>query len=78
MDTRLKRLSEAVLTSTHNLCFRAKLRKNVYLCKPQFYFIREGCTGVYITRTCVYHDVLHTCKKRKARGEYSIIYEHII
>ena len=29
---------EAVLTSTHSLCFRAKIRKNVhvYLCKPQF------------------------------------------
>ena len=28
-----------VLTSTHNLCFRAKLENNVYPCKPQFYFI---------------------------------------
>ena len=27
---------EAVLTSTHNLCFRAKIRKNKYPCKPQF------------------------------------------
>ena len=46
------RLSEAVLTSTHNLCFRAKIRKNVYPCKPQFYYIKVGCKGVYITRTC--------------------------
>ena len=49
--------TEAVLTSTHNLCFRAKIRKNVYPCKPQFYYIKVGCKGVYITLTC-YHDVI--------------------
>ena len=37
---------EAVLTSTHNLCFRAKIRKNVYPCKHQFYYIKVGCKGV--------------------------------
>ena len=38
---------EAVLTSTHNLCFRAKIRKNVhvYSCKPQFYYIKVGVMG---------------------------------
>ena len=41
-------LSEAVLTSTHNLCFRAKIRKNVYSCTPQFHYIKVGCKGVYI------------------------------
>ena len=35
--------NEAVLTSTHNLCFRAKIRKNVYPCKPQFCNIKVGC-----------------------------------
>ena len=43
--------------STHNLCFRAKIRKNVYSCKSQFYYIKVGCKGVYITGTC-YADVL--------------------
>ena len=41
---------------TNNLCFRAK-KKNVYPCKPQFYYIKVGCKGVFITRTC-YPDVL--------------------
>ena len=41
-----------VLTSTHNLCFRAKIRKHVYPCKPQFKYIKVGCKGVYLTRTC--------------------------
>ena len=42
--------------STHNLCFRAKIRKkNVYLCTPQFHYIKVGCKGVFITRTCL-HD----------------------
>ena len=39
-------LTEAVLTSTHNLCLRAKIRKNVYPCKPHFYYIKVGCKGV--------------------------------
>ena len=39
---------EAVLTSTHNLCFGAKIRKNVYPCKPQFHYmyIKVRCKGV--------------------------------
>ena len=41
-----------VLTSTHNLCFG---EKNVYPCKPQFYYIKVGCKGVFVTRTC-FHD----------------------
>ena len=45
-------MSEAVLTSTHNLCFEAKIRKNIYPCKPQFYYIKVGCKGVFVTRTC--------------------------
>ena len=43
--------------STHNLCFRAKIRKHVYPCSPQFHYIKVGCKGVFITRTCL-HDVL--------------------
>ena len=38
--------------STHNLCYGAKIRKNVYPCKPQFYYIKVGCKGVFVTRTC--------------------------
>ena len=45
-----------VLTSTHNLCFGAKIRKKVYPCKPQFYYIKVGCKGVFVTRTC-FRDV---------------------
>ena len=38
--------------STHNLCFRAKIRKDIYPCTP---YIKVGCKGVYISRTCL-HD----------------------
>ena len=38
--------NEAVLSSTHNLYLRAKIRKKVYPCKPQFYYIKVGCKGV--------------------------------
>ena len=41
--------------STHNLCFRAKIRKNVYPYTPQFHYIKVGCKGVFITRTR-FHD----------------------
>ena len=43
--------------STHNLCFRAKIRKNVYPCTPQFYYIKVGCKGVFITRTRFHDDL---------------------
>ena len=47
------RLGEAVLTSTHNLCFGAKKP-----CKPQFFYIKVGFKGVYITRTCFHYVIL--------------------
>ena len=31
--------------STHNLCFRAKIIKNVYPCTPEFYYVKVGCKG---------------------------------
>ena len=49
--------------STHNLCFRAKIRKNVYPCTPQFPYIKVGCKGVFITRTCL-HDETNFDKLR--------------
>ena len=52
--------SEAVLTSTHNQCFGAKIRKIVYPCKPQFYYIKVGCKGVFVTRTCFRDVNCHT------------------
>ena len=39
-----------VLTSTHNLCFRAKIGKSISV--SQFYYIKVGCKGVFVTRTC--------------------------
>ena len=57
-----KRLSEAVLSSTHNLCFGAKIRK-IYPCKPQFYYIKVGCKGVFVTRT-YFRDDFHGCNSR--------------
>ena len=56
IHVRTASLAEAVLTSTHNLCFRVKItKKNVYPCKPQFSDIKVGCKGVFITRIC-FHD----------------------
>ena len=43
---------EAVLTSTHNLCLRANIRKNEHPCEHQFYYIKVGCKRVLITRIC--------------------------
>ena len=42
--------------STHNLCFRAEI-KNVYSCKPQFYYIKVGNNGVFVTRTCFRDEI---------------------
>ena len=47
----------AVRTSTHDLCFRAKIRKKMYTpVNPSFFYIKVGCKGVFISRTC-FHDV---------------------
>ena len=48
---------EAVLTSTRNLYFLAKIRIMYAPCKPKFNYIKVGCTGVFITRVC-YIDVI--------------------
>ena len=44
----------AVLTSTHNPCFQQKIKKIglVYVCKPQFFYIKVGFEGVYISWIC--------------------------
>ena len=34
-------VSKAVQTSTHNQCFKLRIRKPVYSCKPQFYYIEK-------------------------------------
>ena len=38
--------------STHNLCFKAKIIKNVYPCTSKFNYIKVGYKGVFVTRTC--------------------------
>ena len=49
VGTRENRLDEAVLTSTHNLCFLSRNKKNnVFPCKPQFYYMKVGFKGVKI------------------------------
>ena len=54
-------LAEAVLTSTHNLCFGAKIRKiGIPLNTPVLlYKSGVGFNGVYITRTCFHDDCHH-------------------
>ena len=50
--------------STRNLCFRAKIRKNVYPCTPQFYYTKVGRKGVFVTRTC-FRDVSATLRHNR-------------
>ena len=62
MSTRSNCLVEAVLTSTHNLCFGVKIRKvglplhiSVFFFFFFFFFflnINVGFKGIYIARTC--------------------------
>ena len=40
--------------------FWSKNKKKVYPCKPQFYYIKVGCKGVFVTRTCFRDVKLHT------------------
>ena len=38
--------------------FSSKNKKNVYPCKPQFYYIKVGCNGAFITQTCFLDVIL--------------------
>ena len=59
-------LLKTLIVGTHNQCFEAKIRKNVYPCKPQLYYIKVGCKGVFVTRTCFRDEGLsiQICKER--------------
>ena len=48
MCTLEKHLGEAVLMSTHNVCLGLKIRRIVYACIPQSYYIKLGSKGVDI------------------------------
>ena len=50
----LEHLIEAVLSSTHNLCFSKEIRNSVYPYKPQFYYIKGVCKRMFTARTCLY------------------------
>ena len=41
-------------------------RKNIYPCKPQFYYIEVGCKGVYFTQTCNHDANKMACAFSKA------------
>ena len=53
--------------SAHNLCLRAKIRKNVYPCTPQFHYIKVGCKRVFITRTCL-RDASLAAERGRSKG----------
>ena len=52
MDTSLNRLADAVLTSTNNLCFGAKIRKTGIPMQTTVYLYKGMFKGVYITWIC--------------------------
>ena len=64
-------MGEAVLTSTHNLCYGAKIRKiGIPLHTPVLLY-KMGFKGVFIARTCFpdemscyfsFNHFLHVCK----------------
>ena len=47
VGTRKGHLTEAVIMSTHKLCFLAKIRKIVYPSKQQFYCMEAGFKRVH-------------------------------
>ena len=47
--------------------FWSKNKEIVYPCKPQFYYIKVGCKGLFVTRTC-FRDDMDTCRKNISSG----------
>ena len=60
--------------STRNLCFRAKIRKNVYPCTPQSHYIKEGCKGVFVTWTCFRDETYVYFQQSKNDEKYRFSY----
>ena len=48
------------------LLFAQNIENNIYPGKPQFYYIKVGCKGVFITRTCL-HDAIKIVIKYRFR-----------
>ena len=73
MGAHRNRLMEAVLMGARGLCFEAEIKKNVYPCTPQFHYIKVGCKGVFITRTCLRDEkpklILKMCTSRDESGK---------
>ena len=65
---------EAVLTSTHNLCFGAKISKQEYPCIPQFYYIKVGYKGVFIAWACFPDG---KSKRKSMRGREAVGFGHV-
>ena len=63
---------------THNLCFRAKTRKNVYPCTLQFYYTKLRYKGIFVTRAC-FRDACHldevTFILRAIRNTFSFLFD---
>ena len=45
------------LVLLYNIEYGYMLEPPLYPCKPQFYYIKVGCKGVFVTRTC-FRDVM--------------------
>ena len=46
--------------------FWSKNKKKVYPCKPQFYYIKVGCKGVFVTQTC-FRDAVKFFKNKQTK-----------
>ena len=62
MGTRLNRLAEAVLTSTHNLCFEQKYEKYQIFLSENFMFL-EVTFSIYLNRH-VFIMYVYYCKTK--------------
>ena len=60
--------------------FWSKNKKKVYPCKPQFYYIKVGCKGVFVTRkglkgkARIPTDDL-VPKNRRCRNQHSLVFQ---
>ena len=71
MGTYYNRIDEAVLMSTHNLCFGAKIRNNRHTpAYPKFHYINVEFKGVFIARTC-FPDGIENFKRTYIRGIFN-------
>ena len=76
MGTRKHRLTEAVLTSTHNICFEQKYENSQNIATENCHFCSRE-KSLYIARAC-FHNVVMSCMYSINQYQSQVCHTHFL